>query len=269
MAVSSSQPAVEASGLIRDFGKLRAVDGIDLRVEPGEFFAFLGPNGAGKTTTIQMLCTLRRPSGGSASVNGFDVASQGPLVRSSIGIVFQESTLDDYLTAEQNLRYHCLIYHVPKDEREQRIDQVLGLVDLRDRRRDSVRGFSGGMKRRLEVARALLHEPAVLFLDEPTTGLDPQTRRYLWQHLERLREEVALTLFLTTHYLAEAEEADRVAVIDHGRIIAEGTPHELRTASGSESLEDAFVALTGGDMRPEEASSRERLASARRGRPRL
>ena len=262
-------PAVEASGLSRRFGSLVAVDQIDLRVERGEFFAFLGPNGAGKTTTIQMLCTLRRPSAGWARVNGFDVVEQGPLVRSSIGIVFQEPTLDDYLTAEQNLRYHCMIYHVPKREREGRIDEVLELVELRERRRDSVKTFSGGMKRRLEVARALLHEPALLFLDEPTTGLDAQTRRYLWEHLHRLREEVSLTLFLTTHYLAEAEEADRVAVIDHGRIVASGTPEELTSAAEAESLEDAFVLLTGGNLRREEASTRERLASARRGRPRL
>jgi ABC-2 type transport system ATP-binding protein len=262
-------PAVEALGLSRRFGSLAAVESVDFRVEQGEFFAFLGPNGAGKTTTIQMLCTLKRPSAGRATVNGFDVVEEGALVRSSIGIVFQEPTLDDYLTAEQNLRYHCMIYHVPKRERESRIDEVLSLVELGDRRRDSVRTFSGGMKRRLEVARALLHEPAVLFLDEPTTGLDPQTRRYLWEHLQRLRDEVSLTLFLTTHYLAEAEEADGVAVIDHGRIIAQGSPAELTGASGAETLEDAFVLLTGGDLRPEEASRRERLASARRGRPRL
>ncbi len=261
--------AVETSGLTRRFGSLTAVDGIDIAVAPGEFFAFLGPNGAGKTTTIQMLCTLRRPSAGSAAVNGFDVVREGPLVRSSIGIVFQDSTLDDYLTAEQNLRYHCMIYHAPKREREARIDEVLGLVDLRERRRDSVRSFSGGMKRRLEVARALLHEPSVLFLDEPTTGLDPQTRRCIWQHLHRLREEVSLTLFLTTHYLAEAEEADRVAIIDHGKIVAEGPPALLTSDSGADSLEDAFVMLTGGGLRPEEASTRERLASARKGRPRL
>jgi ABC-2 type transport system ATP-binding protein len=261
--------AVETLGLARSFGSIAAVDRIDLRVEHGEFFAFLGPNGAGKTTTIQMLCTLRRPTAGHAVVNGFDVVEQGPLVRQSIGIVFQDSTLDDYLTAEQNLRYHCMIYHVPRREWERRMSAVLELVGLDDRRRDAVRTFSGGMKRRLEVARALLHRPTVLFLDEPTTGLDPQTRRYIWEHLHRLRSEEGLTLFLTTHYLAEAEEADRVAVIDHGRIIAEGTPDEITIAGGGGSLEDAFVKLTGDDLRPEESSSREKLASARRGRPRM
>jgi ABC-2 type transport system ATP-binding protein len=261
-------PAIETDGLTRTFGALTAVDHIDLRVEPGEFFAFLGPNGAGKTTTMQMLCTLKRPTEGRASVNGYDVVTQGPLVRRSIGIVFQDPTLDDYLTAEQNLRYHCLIYHVPRSERAGLIEGALELVGLADRARDEVRFFSGGMKRRLEVARALVHRPAVLFLDEPTTGLDPQTRRMLWEHLEMLREQ-GLTLFLTTHYLAEAEEADRVAVIDHGRIIAEGTPGEITDSVGADTLEDAFVELTGGEIRPEEASTRERLASARRGRPRM
>jgi ABC-2 type transport system ATP-binding protein len=260
--------AVETDSLSRSFGSLVAVDSVDLRVPQGEFFAFLGPNGAGKTTTMQMLCTLRRPTGGKACVNGFDVVQQGPLVRRSIGIVFQDPTLDDYLTAEQNLRYHCLIYHVPRREREARIAAALELVGLQGRRRDQVRTFSGGMKRRLVVARALVHRPAVLFLDEPTTGLDPQTRRHLWEHLRALREQ-GLTLFLTTHYLAEAEEADRIAVIDHGRIIAEGTPGAIRDSVEADSLEDAFVTLTGGDLRPEEASSRDRMASSRRGRPKL
>jgi ABC-2 type transport system ATP-binding protein len=268
MGIISPVPAIEASGLSRHFGRIVAVDGIDLRVERGEFFAFLGPNGAGKTTTVQMLCTLRRPTSGHAAVNGFDVVTDGPLVRRSIGIVFQESTLDDYLTAEENLRYHCLIYHVPRSDVERRVGSALELVGLSERRSDPVRSFSGGMKRRLEVARALVHDPVVLFLDEPTTGLDPQTRRQLWDHLRELREQ-GLTLFLTTHYLAEAEEADRVAVIDHGRIIAEDTPDRIIESAGTETLEDAFVSMTGGELRPEAASTRERLASSRRGRPRL
>ncbi len=268
MSAVASRLAVETRRLTRSFGSLVAVDGIDLTVERGEFFAFLGPNGAGKTTTMQMLCTLRRPSSGQASVNGFDVVADGPLVRRSIGIVFQDPTLDDYLTAQENLRYHCLIYHVPRSEVQRRIGSVLELVGLSDRRNDPVRTFSGGMKRRLEVGRALLHEPAVLFLDEPTTGLDPQTRRLLWAHLRELREQ-GLTLFLTTHYLAEAEEADRVAVIDHGRIIAEDTPDRIIESMGTETLEDAFVEMTGRELRPEASSSRERLASLRRGRPKL
>ena len=268
MVAVATQLAVETRKLSRSFGSLVAVDGIDLQVARGEFFAFLGPNGAGKTTTMQMLCTLRRPTSGTASVNGLTSSPTGRCVRRSIGIVFQDPTLDDYLTAEENLRYHCLIYHVPRSETARRIGSVLELVGLDDRRSDAVRTFSGGMKRRLEVARSLLHEPAVLFLDEPTTGLDPQTRRQLWEHLRDLREQ-GLTLFLTTHYLAEAEEADRVAVIDHGRIIAEDTPDRITESMGAETLEDAFVELTGRELRPEGSSSRERLASQRRGRPKL
>jgi ABC-2 type transport system ATP-binding protein len=262
-------PAIETHDLSRTFESLTAVDRVDLLVDPGQMFAFLGPNGAGKTTTIKMLCTLLRPDRGTARVNGFDVSAQPAEVRASIGIVFQEYTLDDYLTAERNLAYHCMIYHVPRRERRGRVQEALDLVGLTDRRDDIVRSFSGGMKRRLEVARALLHRPRVLFLDEPTVGLDPQTRRYLWEHLNGLREHTGVTLFLTTHYIAEAEGADRVAVIDHGRIVAEDTPAGLIGRTGAESLEDAFVELTGGELRPEEASSRERLASARRGRSRL
>ena len=180
----------------RTFAGVTAVESVDLAIEPGEMFAFLGPNGAGKTTTIKMLCTLLRPDNGSAQINGHDVVAESAEVRASIGIVFQEYTLDDYLTAERNLAYHCMIYHVPRRERRARVARALDLVGLTDRADEPVRGFSGGMKRRLEVARALLHRPQVLFLDEPTVGLDPQTRRYLWEHLHALRRDAGVTLFL-------------------------------------------------------------------------
>ena len=261
--------AVRAEGLRRTFEGVTAVESVDLAIEPGEMFAFLGPNGAGKTTTIKMLCTLLRPDSGYAQINGHDVVVASAQVRASIGIVFQEYTLDDYLTAERNLAYHCMIYHVPRRERRARVARALDLVGLTDRADEPVRGFSGGMKRRLEVARALLHRPQVLFLDEPTVGLDPQTRRYLWDHLHALRRDAGVTLFLTTHYMTEAEDADRVAIIDHGRIVTEGSPAEVIARTDAETLENAFVALTGNDLRPEEASGRERLASARRGRGRL
>lgn len=220
--------AIEIDSLTKQFNGFTAVDGISLDVHAGEVFAFLGPNGAGKSTTIKMLCTLLKPTSGRALVDGYDVMSEPDDVRASIGIVFQDSSLDNYLTADQNLRFHCKIYHVPKTEREERIKSVLELVDLSDRRFDLVRNFSGGMKRRLEIARGLLHRPRVLFLDEPTVGLDPQTRRYVWEHILQLKEEGGATIFMTTHYMDEAEHADRIAIIDRGKIAASGTPVELK-----------------------------------------
>jgi ABC-2 type transport system ATP-binding protein len=260
--------AIETRGLRRGFGDLVAVAGIDLTVEQGEIFALLGPNGAGKTTTMKMLSTLLRPSEGRASVNGFDVVRGRDAVRASIGLVFQEFTLDDYLTARRNLHYHCLLYHVPREDRAERVDAALQMLGLYERRDDEVRSFSGGMKRRLEIARALLHEPAVLFLDEPTVGLDPQTRRAVWSHLHDLREQTGMTLFFSTHYMGEAEDADRVSIVDHGRVIAAGRPDGIRDRLGAETLEDAFVELTGSEIRAEEASGRERLAASRRARGR-
>ncbi len=259
---------IETRGLSRSFGPIVAVDGLDLEVRGGEVFALLGPNGAGKTTTMKMLCTLLRPSAGSATVVGRDVGAERDAVRAAIGLVFQEFTLDDYLTAHRNLLYHCMLYHVPRAERAERIEAVLRMMGLQERRDDEVRSFSGGMKRRLEIARALLHRPEVLFLDEPTVGLDPQTRRSVWAHLHELREESGMTLFFSTHYLAEAEDADRVAIVDHGRVTARGTPEELRSQTGAETLEDAFVELTGEEVRAEESSGRERLAASRKSRGR-
>ncbi len=225
---------IQVEHLSRSFGTLEAVKGIDFVVGRGETFGFLGPNGAGKSTTIKMLCTLLPPSSGRAIVNGYDVVRESGFVRQSIGIVFQEPTLDEYLSAEQNLRYHCMIYHTPRNTRDARIREVLQLVGLDDRRKDLVKTFSGGMKRRLEVARGLLHQPQTLFLDEPTVGLDPQTRRSVWEYVLRLREATGLTIFMTTHYMEEAEYCDRIGVIDHGRIVALDTPAALKRMVGQD-----------------------------------
>jgi ABC-2 type transport system ATP-binding protein len=229
--------AVEVASLCKKYGTVQAVKDVSFRIERGEVFAFLGPNGAGKTTTVRMLCTLTGPSGGHASVAGFDVARQPRAVRRRIGLVFQEPTLDDRLTAEQNLRFHAVLYHVPRAQVEERIDRVLRLVALEDRRHDLVSTFSGGMARRLEIARGMLHTPVVLFLDEPTVGLDPQTRALVWEDVLRLRREEQMTIFLTTHYMDEAEYADRVAIIDHGQIVAAGTPDELKRQVGADTVE--------------------------------
>ena len=222
--------------LSRSFGEIQAVKGIDLQVEHGETFGFLGPNGAGKSTTIKMLCTLLRPTSGRAWINGYDIEREASQVRQSIGIVFQDPTLDEYLTAEQNLYYHCMIYHTPRKTRDTRIREVLQLVGLDERRKDVVKTFSGGMKRRLEVARGLLHEPQTLFLDEPTVGLDPQTRRSVWEHVLRLRERTGLTIFMTTHYMEEAEYCDRIAIIDNGQIVALDTPAALKRKVGQDKV---------------------------------
>ena len=229
--------AIEVSGLSKRYGDVEAVKGVSFSVARGEVFAFLGPNGAGKTTTINMLCTLVRPTGGRASVDGFDVERQPKAVRRHIGLVFQEQTLDDQLTAEENLRFHAVLYHVPRAEVDERIDRVLRLVALSDRRRDLISTFSGGMARRLEIARGMLHTPAVLFLDEPTIGLDPQTRALMWEDVLRLRREAGVTIFLTTHYMDEAEYADRIAIIDQGSIVALDTPEELKRQVGSDTVE--------------------------------
>jgi ABC-2 type transport system ATP-binding protein len=227
---------IEVEGLSRNFGQLVAVDRVSFQVAEGEIFGFLGPNGAGKTTTINMLCTLLALSGGRAIVNGYDVVRQRSEVRHSIGIVFQEPALDEYLTAEQNLRFHAYAYKIPKELREKRIGKLLELLELSDRRKNKVRTFSGGMKRRLEIARGLLHNPRILFLDEPTLGLDPQTRRLIWDYILTLRKENNLTIFLTTHYMDEAENSDRISIIDHGRIIALDTPDKLKDALGGDVI---------------------------------
>jgi ABC-2 type transport system ATP-binding protein len=242
------EPIVSTRGLQKTYGSVQAVRGVDLDVYPGETFGFLGPNGAGKSTTIKILCTLARPTSGSARVAGYDVVSQRDEVRRSIGLVFQETTLDSYLTAEQNLRFHAELYGVPRDVVGARLDQVLTLVGLQERRGDLVERFSGGMKRRLEIARGLLHAPRVLFLDEPTVGLDPQTRSAMWEYLGELRQREDITIFLTTHYLDEAEHCDRIAIIDAGKIVAVDTPAALKASVGrdrvslSTAADDAAIA---------------------------
>ncbi len=225
---------IEVEELSRSFKQLVAVDKVSFQVAEGEIFGFLGPNGAGKTTTINMLCTLLRPTGGRASVCGYDIVAQRNRVRHSIGLVFQEPALDEYLTARQNLRFHAYAYRVPADTREKRISEMLELVELADRADSPVRTFSGGMKRRLEIARGLLHNPKVLFLDEPTLGLDPQTRRRIWDYVHALRKQENLTIFMTTHYMDEAENCDRISIIDHGHIIALDTPDRLKDAMGGD-----------------------------------
>ena len=231
------EPAVEARGLTKRYGAVEAVKDVSFAISRGEVFAFLGPNGAGKTTTIKMLCTLARPTGGWATVAGFDVERQPNAVRRRIGLVFQEQTLDDQLTAEENLRFHAVLYRVPRGEVEGRVDRVLRLVALADRRRDLVSTFSGGMARRLEIARGMLHTPTVLFLDEPTLGLDPQTRALMWDDVLRLRRDEGVTIFLTTHHMEEADYADRIAIIDDGTIVALDTPDELRRQVGADTVE--------------------------------
>ncbi len=223
-----STEIIQVKELVKRFNGIVAVDGVSFNVSQGEIFGFLGPNGAGKTTTINMLCTLLKPTQGTALINSFDVVRQQTQVRQSIGLVFQDPSLDDRLTGMQNLRFHAMIYNVPAAVREKRIEQVLNMVELWDRRNNQVRTYSGGMKRRLEIARGLLHYPRVLFLDEPTLGLDPQTRNHIWQYILELRRVEGTTIFLTTHYMDEAERADRIAIIDHGRLIAVDTPEKLK-----------------------------------------
>jgi len=319
MTIPPAAAAIEVEGLVRRFGELAAVDGVSFVVPSGQIFGFLGPNGAGKSTTIKILCTLLPPSAGRARVAGHDVVAAPGLVRRSLGLLFQDPSVDDRLTGRENLKIHCMIYGVPRVERRARIDDALEWIGLSAEANQRVRKFSGGMRRRLEVARALLHRPRILFLDEPTTGLDPQTRRALWDRLHELREREQLTIFLTTHYMDEAENCDRLAIIDHGKLVAEGSPEELRGRAGEErvtlstaddaraaqelrarfglepqvtdrglefpvskgeeflaklagfpvelqrlslqkpTLEDAFIALTGHSIRPDEASSRDVL----------
>jgi ABC-2 type transport system ATP-binding protein len=225
---------IQVQELAKKFGDFTAVAGISFEVEEGEFFGFLGPNGAGKTTTINILATLLRPTSGRAQLAGHDILTQPNQVRQSIGMVFQDASLDDRLTAEENLQFHAMLYQVPKRVRAERMDQVLEIVGLTDRRHSLVRTFSGGMRRRLEIARGLLHYPKVLFLDEPTAGLDPQTRKAIWDHIRRLREQIGITVFMTTHYLDEAENCGRIAIIDHGTIQALDSPAALKRRVGGD-----------------------------------
>jgi len=229
-----SEYIIEVENLTKKYGDLTAVNNVSFTVKPGEIFGFLGPNGAGKTTTINILCTLTKPTSGRASIAGLDVVHRQSQVRQMIGLVFQDPSLDERLSALQNLRFHALVYSVPASVREQRIEQFLKMMELWDKRHNKVQTFSGGMKRRLELARGLLHHPRVLFLDEPTLGLDPQTRNRMWEYILELRRQEATTIFLTTHYMDEAENADRIAVIDYGKLIAMDTPAKLKRMVGKD-----------------------------------
>jgi ABC-2 type transport system ATP-binding protein len=229
--------SIVARELGRDYGSITAVESIDLAVRSGEFFGFLGPNGAGKTTMIRMLTTLLAPSRGSAEIAGSDVVERPLDVRRAIGVVFQETTLDLELTAEENLRFCARLYGLKRREATQRIDEALALFGLEERRAERVRSFSGGMRRSLDLARGILHRPAILFLDEPTLGLDPPQRLRVWQHLRRLRSERGTTLFVTTHYLEEADPCDRVGIVDHGRLVLLGEPEELKRELGPDTVE--------------------------------
>ncbi len=251
---------IKVSNLVRKFGDLTAVNDISFNVAEGEIFAFLGPNGAGKTTTIKMLTTLLHPTSGTIEINGFNPVTQQDQVRKSFGIVFQDPSLDDELTAFENMEFHGVLYRVPRDLRRKRIEELMKIVELWDRRGDLVKTFSGGTKRRLEIARGLIHHPRIFFLDEPTLGLDPQTRNHMWNYVKDLNLKEKITVFFTTHYMEEAErQAQRIAIIDYGKIVARGTPHELKKQTQSKTLEDAFLKLTGHAIREEEASGIEHL----------
>jgi ABC-2 type transport system ATP-binding protein len=233
-----SELVIEAKGLTKRFNeKVLAVDGVDLAIPRGEIFGLLGPNGAGKTTTLSMLVTIQRPTGGLARVAGIDVARDPAQVRKRVGIVFQEPSLDSILTARENLELHGRLYGVPLKELKPRIQEMLQLVNLEKRADDLVKTFSGGMKRRLEIARGLMHQPEVLFLDEPTLGLDPATREHIWEYIRSLRDTRGTTVVLTTHYMEEADSlCDRIAIIDHGKIVALGTPAELKRGLGGDTV---------------------------------
>jgi len=256
---------IEVKNLTKKFGALVAVDDVSFSVAKGEIFAFLGPNGAGKSTTIKMLTTLLTPSSGKILLDGFNPSVSPDEVRHSFGIVFQDPSLDDELTAFENMEFHGVLYGLPKKIRREKIEQLLKFVELWDRKKQLVKRFSGGMKRRLEIARGFLHQPKVLFLDEPTLGLDPQTRNHMWAYLQDLNKNQGTTIFFTTHYMEEAERnAQKIAIIDYGKIIVSGTPKELKLQTNSTSLEEAFLALTGKVIREEEAGAMDRLRQRRK-----
>ncbi len=255
-----AEKVIAVDGLTKKFGEVTAVDDISFDVKSGEIFAFLGPNGAGKSTTIKILTTLLRPTAGTVSLAGHNVLIDQDKAREAFGIVFQDPSVDDELTAYENMWLHAVLYGVPKAETAARIEELLKLVELWDRRKYRVKTFSGGMKRLLEIARGLLHHPKVLFLDEPTLGLDTQTRNLLWDYIKNLSQTKEMTIFFTTHYLEEAENiAGRIAIIDYGKIIAMGTVEQLKRQTGAKSLEAAYLKLTGKNLRDESVNTTDRL----------
>jgi ABC-2 type transport system ATP-binding protein len=264
-AHSENHPIITVTDLTKSFDAFKAVDHISFEVKKGEIFAFLGPNGAGKTTTIRMLTTLLDPNSGSIRVNGHDPAHDKDAVRKSFGIVFQDHSLDDDLTTLENMQFHAVLYKVPAPTRNTRIEDLLQFVQLWDRRNDLVKTFSGGMKRRLEIARGLIHHPTILYLDEPTLGLDPQTRNHMWNYIKDKNKQENMTVFFTTHYMEEAEKiAHRIAIIDHGKIVAMGTAAELEKQTHTKTLEEAFLSMTGNTIRQQEASGIDHLRSMRK-----
>jgi len=256
---------IEVLHLTKKFDAFTAVDDLSFTVGRGRIFGFLGPNGAGKTTSIKMLTTLLKPTSGQILLDGHDPAVDEAAVRRTFGIVFQDPSLDDELTAYENMEFHGVLYRVPKDLRRRRIEELLKIVELWDRRDDLVKQFSGGMKRRLEIARGLLHHPQILFLDEPTVGLDPQTRNHIWGYIQSLNKHEKITVFFTTHYMDEAERvADEVTVVDHGKLVAHGTPAALKKKAKVKTLEEAFIRLTGHGLRDEDASGIESMRMHRK-----
>ena len=256
---------IEVKNLVKKFRDFVAVSNISFNVKRGEIFAFLGPNGAGKTTTIKMLTTLLNPTSGEININGFSPVSEQDKVRHSFGIVFQDPSVDDELTAYENMEFHAVLYNIKPKVSKERINELLKLVELWDRKDELVKNFSGGMKRRLEIARGLIHHPKILFLDEPSIGLDPQTRNFLWKYITEMNKKENMTVFLTTHYMEEAEKvAGNIAVIDHGKIIEIGSPGKLKRDTKSKTLEEAFLKLTGHDIREENSSPKDRMRMHRR-----
>lgn len=245
---------IRVQNLVKTFGSFTAMNDVSFEVAAGEIFAFLGPNGAGKTTTIKMLTTLLKPTSGTIELDGLNPQHKQNEARRRFGIVFQDPSLDGDLTARENMEIHGVLYHVPHKVRKHRTEELLKLFELWDRRDEQVKKFSGGMKRRLEIARGFLHTPRILFLDEPTLGLDPQSRNQLWTHVKKVNEAEGVTVFLTTHYMDEADRvAHRIGIIDHGKLVMQGTPREIKAHTETESLEDAFLKLTGSTIRDESA----------------
>ena len=262
---AEQQPMIKVERLSKVYKEIKAVDSISFEVKNGEILAFLGPNGAGKSTTIKMLTTLLNPSKGKILINGFDPVKNPKEVRRSFGIIFQDPSLDEELTAYENMDFHGALYGIPKELRQKRIEELLKIVELWNRKDDLVKHFSGGMKRRLEIARGLLHHPKVLFLDEPTIGLDPQTRQHIWNYILSLNKTEGITVFFTTHYMEEAQKvATKIAIIDYGRIVVQGSSDQLKRKTRTKTLEEAFIKLTGHAIRDEEASKIEKLRMQRK-----